>query len=262
MRVAYENADTFLRWRATSYLDVHAEGSDELDEAIDAFLAWHRAQALPQYVRLLDEAQRRLADGLSPEDLVWGYDSLVAQARESARAAATKVAPLLDRLTDEQVRHIEQGFADDNRKFAREYLKGSEKERRKRRFERNVDRIEDWVGTLSPRQLERVRLYSARAPLFDEHRDRDRKRLQAEFLSIVRAREARKRLPDFAANWDRDRDAEYRAANQSLMEEFRAMLLDVDRTLSAEQRAKAAQRLRDYAEDFSALARARPESRQ
>ena len=23
MRIAYDNADTFLRWRATSYLDVH-----------------------------------------------------------------------------------------------------------------------------------------------------------------------------------------------------------------------------------------------
>ena len=34
MRVAYDNADTFLRWRLTSYLDVHGEDSDQLDDAI------------------------------------------------------------------------------------------------------------------------------------------------------------------------------------------------------------------------------------
>ena len=255
VRVGYENADTFLRWRATSYLDVHGEDSDELDDAIDGFLAWHRAQALPQYARLMDEAASRLADGLSPEDLVWGYDSLVAQVRESARVAATKIAPLLDRLNDEQLAHIERRFADDNRKFAREYLRGSEQQRRKRRFERNVDRIEDGVGRLSPEQRERVRLYSERAPLFDGHRDRDRKRLQAEFMSIVRAREARKRLPDAAAGWDRGRDAEYAAASRTLMDEFRAMLLDLDRTLSAGQRAHALQRLRGFAGDFAVLAR-------
>ena len=257
MRVAYENADTFLRWRATSYLDVHGEDSDDLDEAIDAFLEWHRAQALPQYARVADEAARRFADGLSPEDLVWGYDSLIGEVRKSARAAAESIAPLLDRLSEEQFRHIEQRFADDNRKFAREYLKGSEKERRKRRYERNVDRIEDWVGSLKAEQRDRVRLYSSRAPLFDEHRDRERKRLQTEFMSIVRSHEAQKRLPDAAANWDRGRDAAYLAAAAELQQEFRAMLLDVDRTLTAEQRAKAVQRLRSFAEDFSVLSRPR-----
>ena len=165
MRVAYENADTFLRWRATSYLDLHGQDSDDLDEAIDAFLAWHRSQALPQYARIADGAAMRVANGLSREDLVWGYDSLVAQARKSLRTAAVRIAPLLDRLDEQQVRHLEERFAEDNRKFAREYLRGGESERRKRRMKRSIERMEDWVGGLSEAQVERVRQYSERAPL-------------------------------------------------------------------------------------------------
>jgi hypothetical protein len=257
MRVGYDNADTFLRWRLTSYLDVHGEDSDQLDEAIEAFLQWHRLRALPEYQRIADEAATRLARGLSREDLVWGYDSLIAQSRQALRVAAIEIAPLLDRLDEEQIRHIEGRFAEDNRKFAREYLRGSEAERRARRLERNIERMEDWVGRLSDEQVERVRQYSGRAPLFDEHRDRDRKRLQAEFLAVVRAREAQKRLPELAANWDRGRDAEYRTANAALLQEYYAMVLDIDRALSAEQRAKAVARLRSFAEDFSALAAAR-----
>src|SRR5256885_734967 len=83
-----------------------------------------RVEALPRYASIAEDAAARLARGLSREDLVWGYDSLVAQARESLRAAAAKAAPLLDRLDEEQIRHIERRFAEDNRKFAREYLRG------------------------------------------------------------------------------------------------------------------------------------------
>ncbi len=255
LRAGYENADTLLRWRLTSYLDVHDEQSDRLDAAIASFLSWHRARALPQYARICEDGAARLERGLSREDLVWGYDSLVAQSRESLRAAAEKIAPLLDGLDEPQIRHLESRFAEDNRKFAREYLSGSDEKRRERRLERNIERMEDWVGRLSDEQLERVRQYSESALLFDGHRDRERKRLQAEFLAVVRAHEAQKRLPELAANWDRGRDAEYRTANAALLKEYYAMVLDIDRTLSPEQRAKAVRRLRSYAEDFSALSR-------
>ena len=149
LRLAYDNADTYLLFRAKSYLDLDAKGSDELDERIDEFFAWHRRTALPQYARLSEEAAKRVTRGLSREDLVWGYDSLVAHARQSLRFAAERVAPLLDRLTPQQVAHMERRFAEDNRKFAREYLRGSEAERRKRRARRLEERLEDWLGDLS-----------------------------------------------------------------------------------------------------------------
>jgi hypothetical protein len=253
MRLAYDNADTYVRWRASSFLDLAGADSDELDERIDAFHAWHRAKALPQYARIAEEAAKRIADGLSPEDLVWGYDSIVAQARESLRIAAEGIAPLLDRVGPEQMAKIERGVAEDNRKFAREYLRGNEAERRKKRIKRTVDRLEDWVGKLSPAQLERVREYSERAPLNEDLRDRDRKRLQTEFLSIVRGREAQKRLPERMARWESGRDAAYSAAQEAWRKEYFSMLVDVDRMLSAEQRARAVARFRSFAEDFNVL---------
>ena len=77
-------------------------------------------------------AARRPEGGLAPEDVVWGYDGFVAQARES--------------------------------------LRGDEREQRRRRTKRTAERLEDWVGKLSAAQLERVRQYSERAPLFAELR--------------------------------------------------------------------------------------------
>jgi len=255
LRLAYDNADTYLLFRAKSYLDLDAKGSDELDERIDEFFAWHRRTALPQYARLSEEAAKRVTRGLSREDLVWGYDSLVAHARQSLRFAAERVAPLLDRLTPQQVAHMERRFAEDNRKFAREYLRGSEAERRKRRARRLEERLEDWVGNLSSVQAEKVRQFSERTPLYDELRAKDRQRMQAEFVDMIRKRQAQKHLPDWIANWERGRDPAHLAASERFRQEYLALLLELDKTLAPEQRNRAAANLRRYAEDFRVLAR-------
>jgi hypothetical protein len=262
LRLAYENADTYLRWRAGSYLDLSGDAGDELDERIDAFFDWHRAKALPNYARLSEEAAKRLGDGLSPEDLIWGYDALMVQARESLRTAAAQVAPFLDRMSAEQISHFERRLAEDNRKFARENLKGSEAERRARRVKQMKNRLEEWVGRLTQAQVERVKLYAERAPLTDEFRDRDRKRLQAELLGLIRRHETGKRLPDLAADWQAGRDPAFVAANEAWRKEFYALLLDIDRTLTPAQRAKAVANFRRYAEDFAVLSgHAGPEPR-
>ena len=255
MRFAYDNADTYLRWRASSYLDLEGEMADELDDAIAAFMSWHRAKALPQYATLADEAAQRFARRLAPADLVWGYDSVQVQARESLRAAAERIAPLLDRLTPQQIAHLERRLEEDNRRFARENLRGGDRQRRKRRTERNVERLEDWVGRLSQAQTDRVAQYSERAPLLDELRSRDHRRLQGQLLALLRAREAKKRLADFLVHWDHGRDPAYVAAIEAARKEYFALALDLDKSLTREQRERAARELRRYAEDFRTLNR-------
>ena len=254
LRFAYENADTYARWRLGSYLNVQGEDADWLDDKVDEFHAWHRANELPKYVRLAREAERRFADGISREDFIWGYDAAREQARESLRKAAQMVAPLLDRLTPEQVRYMERRIAEENRKFRRDYLRGSEQERRRKRGKLAVERLEDWVGKLSQAQVQRVREFADRAPLLDELRENDRKRLQADVIQIIRAREAQKRIAARVADWERGRDPAYTAGIETWREQAFAMLTDLDRSLTREQRSRIAGNLRRYAEDFEALA--------
>ena len=153
VRLVYDNADTFIRWRALQFLDVHGDMADDLDERIARFLRWHRANALPKYAREAEEAARRMSRGLSQEDVVWGYDVFIAQAKEGLRNAVEQMAPLLDRLTPEQVRHIEQRLAEENRKFAREHLRGSERERREARAR---------CSGVSVRSMSRTRAWNSR----------------------------------------------------------------------------------------------------
>jgi hypothetical protein len=254
VRFAYENADAWMRWKATSYVELEGEAADELDERIDEFHAWHRRNELPKYAKLAREAQQRFGDGLSRQDVVWGYDAMRAQARESLRKGAELAAPLLDGLTPGQVAHIERRFAEENRLFHRDYLRGSEAERRMKRARLTANRLEDWVGKLTQAQVDRVREYAERAPLAAELRDRERKRIQKDLLAIVRAREARAKLPERLAHFDRGRDPAYLAELDAWREEYFALLVDLDRMLTPEQRARVAGHLRRYAEDFESLA--------
>lgn len=255
IRFAYNNADVFLRWQAGRYLDLNGAESEELDARIDALVAWHRTNALPQYARLAAEAGRRFARGLSQEDLVWGYDSLQVQWREVLRAGAGEIGDVLDRLTPEQIGHLERQITEDNRKFARDYLSGTVEERRRRRFKRNLERLEEWFGGLSDAQVERVRRYSERAPFTDALRDLERKRLQAELVAMLRAREAKVRLADWAVHWERGREPAHVAAVRAQRTEYFTMLLDLDKTLSAGQRQAAESRFRELASDFEQLSR-------
>jgi hypothetical protein len=253
VRFAYDNADAYVRWQVHSYIDVEGQDADELDERIGEFHAWHRKNALPKYVTLAHEAAQRFSDGLSRADLVWGYDSARAQARESLRKAAELVAPLLDRLTPEQIAAMERRIEEENRKFYRDHLRGTERERRARRARQAINRLEDWVGKLTQAQVQRVREYAERAPLTEEVRDRDRKRLQNAIVAIVRARKARAELPERVARWEDGRDPSIAATFQASREQYFAMLVDVDRMLTHEQRTRALGQMRRYADDFDAL---------
>ena len=254
-RIAYDNADVFLRWQAHYYLDFEGEQSEDLDRRLAAFLAWHRARALPEYARLGEQAASRTERGLKREDLDWGYDAVRTQIREALGRAAADAGELLDGLRAEQVAHLERRLEEDNRKFAKERMQGTLEERHARRVKRNVERFEEWLGSLSEAQVARIERYSARAPFSAGLQDRDRRRRQAEFLAMLRAREARERLAAWAQDWEAGRAPEYARAVRTTREEYMDLLLDLDRSLSPGQREHAAARLRDFAGLFDSLAR-------
>lgn len=256
LEFAYNNADTWLRWQAGRYLDLRGDQAEEFDRRLAAFLAWHRAQALPQYARFADQAGARIARGASQADLVWGYDAIRQQSREGLRRAGAELGDFLDRLLPAQLEHLERRFAQDNRKFAREWLEGGPAERRSRRLKRIVNAMEDWLGELSDAQRERVRQFNDSAPLNGELRERERSRRQAELLAMLRARDSARGLGDWAAEWDRGREPALAAASRAYVGAFLAMLADVERTLSPRQRELAIARLREFARDFDMLAAA------
>ena len=253
LRLAYNNADTYLHWQANKYFDFDGEAKAELDRRIAVVLGWHRANALPAYAKDADEASRRMLRGIKREDLEWAYDSFRAHVRGALGNAAGELAPLLDALSAAQIAHLEQRLSEENRKFAREQLLGTVEERSERRFKRNLKRLEEWFGPLNHEQAERVRRYAS-APLSGELHEADRKRRQAEFVAMLRAKEAKKRLVSWAQDWEAGRDPAYARSSRATRDAYFDLLLDLDRTLTREQRQHCAGRMSEFASTFASLA--------
>ena len=72
---------------------------------------------------------------------------------------------------------------------------------------------------------------------------------------MLRAREAKQRFARWAQDWEAGRAPEYQEAARATRAEYQDLLLDLDRTLSAEQREHAVKRLRRFAVLFDSLAR-------
>jgi hypothetical protein len=254
IQVGYNNADNLIHWRGGRYFGFEAEQKADFERRVQRFLAWHRKTELPKYALFANGLADRLARGLSQADLVWGYDSFQALLRQSLGAGAAESGELLDGLSAAQIERFEARLARENRDHAKEYgLSDPPEERRARRTKRNIERLEDWFGSLTDAQVARVRRYSERAPLDDELRDRDRKRMQRELVAMLRARQAQQRLVPWALAWDQNRDPAYEAQRLANLKEYFGMVLDLDKTLSVEQRGRAVKRLRDFAGDFSSL---------
>jgi hypothetical protein len=257
VQVSYNNADALLHWRGGQYFGFENEQKAEFERRVQQFLAWHRKTELPRYARYADDLANRLSRGVSQVDLVWGYDAFQAYLRHSLQAGTGEIAGLLDDLAPEQIERFQERLEKENREFAKEYGLGeSPDERREVRVKRNIKRLEDWFGSLSEAQVDRVALYSRRAPLDDELRLRDRKRLQKELIAMLKKKEARRKLVPWAMAWDQNRDPAFETLRRENLQELYAMLLDLDKTLSPEQRGNAVRRLRGFAGDFTALAAA------
>jgi hypothetical protein len=251
---AYNNAGAWVEWKADGYLDLRDDQTQELHRRVADYFEWHRRQALPEYARLADEAAARLERGASRADMVWGYDAVREQASIALGHAGAALGDFLDRLDPAQVAHLELRLAQDNRRYARRYVEGTDAERRARRLERLRSTLQDWLGELNEAQLGQLRRFNDRAPLTAGWRAREHRRQQQALLALLRARRSDGALADWWAHWDRDREPGFVRADREFVQALLTLLADLERTLSAGQRAYAVARLREVARDFRRLA--------
>lgn len=257
-RVAYDNADTVAHFMGSRYFDLDAAQSGDLKPLVARFHQWHRSNELPVYAALLQSASQRAAKGITAEDVAWGITSLRARFRRFGAKAAEDLAPVLATLEPAQLAALEHKFADDNEKYAKEVLSTDDKKRRRVQLKRAIGRFSDFAGDLTDEQEALV----ARFVLAHERhvvlRFEDRQRWQRDALALLRQhrepQELGRQLAELFMKPELRRSGEFLREDKRWDEDFAQLVVDLDRTLSARQRAGVVKRLIDYAEDAGVLA--------
>ena len=149
-----------------------------------------------------------------------------------------------------------------------EFCEAPEIERRERQFKTVVESAEDWVGRLTPAQLELMR--RGLAPLrpsgcaWAESRVQFRDDLREMVEIGARDADYAQRVARLLSNPEERWDPEYRAVFEFNRGAVIALLAELDAALTPRQRARLSEKLIGYARDFRALAAkpgaARPEA--
>ncbi len=257
-RLAYNNADIWLRKVANDYFDLDDAQSDDLKVRLRRFHAWHRANELPQYVAFLRTAERRFTKGLTPEDVAWGMSTARARFRALAAKAAEEAAPMLSGLSQEQITVLERKLAENNVKYVRDNLPADERRRMRVQTRRMVESLRQWTGDLTRDQEARVERFVRAHDRFVQMRFDDRVRGQREAIALLRkrlpAKELAPRLVQHFTEPDARRSDDYRREERRWEVDFGRLLAELSGTLSAEQRAHVVNSIERYADDFAILA--------
>lgn len=277
MRLGYNNADTLLLFSAGRYVSLTSEQEALVRERTSALLAWHRTTQLRDYAQLVDDARRKLAGPVTPQDVLAFNDAVNARLARVGERAAPDLAQLALTLTPEQVGQLQRKFSEDAAKEQRDGERAAARPvaartdardpRAEERLSKLLERTADWFGSVTPEQ--RALLQAAAARSVDDQAgwSAERARRQQALLRLLKRIRAERPDEATATAWTRaylaqlsaPADAERRAQVQAMRAANAELLAGLINIATPEQRAVLSRKLAGFAEDFSALAAARGE---
>lgn len=262
--LAYSNLAPMATWMVDDYVELSGGQKDWVRERITRVMQWHRSNELPQYRRFLERVLHESDEPFSVGEIAEAFGDLRLAYHRMAEQLIPDVADFLLQLDPEQLAQMEKKFAEDNRKFVKESLKGTPEERREKRIEKLVQHLEGWLGEVSDAQRQLIEQRYHALPENVEERLTERKLRQAGTLTLLRARPPRDEvvalLRKVMVDTDSWRRADYvermRARDQRMFQLFASL----SATLTPEQRSHLQGRIRRYVRDINTLTAGAPRS--
>jgi hypothetical protein len=252
IRFAYSFADNYFVGAVQDYFDPSPEQLRAVRAKAEELLVWHRQHELPLYVRMFSQAAQKVGDALTEEEILWGIGQVRARYDALAQRIIEVNAASLAALSAHNLDALEKRFAAEDAKIEQSRAKADPREREQRRVDRAQAQLERWVGPLSAEQKATVATWVAAAPTASTDWYRERVDRQRALLALLRGEHDPALLPPkLTALWlGREPYTRPRDASDSRIV---ALLLSIDRTLSADQRTRAVEHMQGYAEEFRRL---------
>ncbi len=259
VRFAYNQLDWIIPWYVDDYIELEGDQEQQFRADLKRYLAWHRAEQLPLYATFLNQIADKAEQGLTAEDI-----SLVQQKSEQfAEALVVRMEPDLVNMfaaaTDQQIDQLFEKFAEENADYQKEYVDVPEQEQRQQWQKDVVRYVGRWTGSLNKQQLALIEQWSTQFELMGKELGQSRLAWQQEFRQVLRLRTDKPAYEKaFAALLDNPQFGRSEALQKKMdanAELLVKLYLDLDKSLTTKQRARAVTKLRSYAEDFIVLAR-------
>lgn len=258
--LVYNRLDTIVGFYIEDLVTLTPQQSEQLDRTLAGNLAWHRSSELQRYAEFLREVASTFSTPVDREQLVDVSRRTEDYWRDIFEQAAPGYTALALSFSDAQARELMEGFERKDEEEYREYAGRTEAERIQRR-EKQVRRLlERFTGPLSAQQRALVAEYARSTPeLMDEWRAMRviwRRELAAALDQRRDTPQFRATMHELIAYPDAYWPENYRRRFDEGRERFLALLLQLDRTLTAEQRTAMRRELLALAGEVEKLIRA------
>lgn len=262
IKIGYRNGDTVGVFWLDRYLDLTGDQKDFVKPRLHQLLAWHKATQLPDYATFAQDLQKQSMQSISAVDVATFGNQARARAMTTVDHALPDLADLALQLTPDNIDAIKKKFANDDTKWRDEFMKGEVDDQRKARYEKSLERVEEWYGRFNTQQRAMIRELSDARPMNNDVLLAERQRRERELASLL-AKVVRDKPPRdaviammkaYADRFDHDPDPERRAYMESWRHATEEMDAGVHNLSTPQQRLRASGKLQDWIDDFRSLA--------
>ncbi len=261
LKVGYNNGDTTGLFMMNRYLDLSKEQKEFIKPRLRELLVWHRATQLPDYAALATELQQKAQQTITAGEVAALGEQSRRRAYTTINHAMLDMADITLRLTPANIKTLEDKFSENDEDFRKENLKVSVEKQQKARYDKTLDRVEEFYGSFNREQRAAIRRLSDARPLDNEVLFAERQRREQEIVALLvkveRDKPSRENvvamLKAYADRFERSPDPERRAFMDRLHQATDEMNAQIHNLATPQQRAKAAAKLQKLIDDFRSL---------
>lgn len=263
IKLGYQQLPTLSYWWLDNYLSFSDSQTPRIKDSLDKLHRWHRQQELPLYVSLLNRAAQSSQSDIQAQDVCALWTQGQTRADRLVQEALRQTGPVIASFSSRQLNHLTRHFDLKNEEWENKWLRGTREERLKQRLNTTVERYNDFYGELTPAQTLLLQNQIAGSEWRPEWGLQQRKRQQQDLLSALqKIHQQSLSQPQLEAElfavwqrWTQPPLASDAALAQKVQAQNCQNLADFHNSTSAEQRQRAARRLRSYERDLLDLMR-------
>ena len=195
LKLAYNNLPEFGYWWLDSYLDFDGSQTPRVRDELERLLAWHRHNELPQWIAIVQKAQALAPQDVTPEQACEMGEALRSRLLALTERAEPAAAELALSLSPAQLDQLQRKYTRLNAEYRSDWLSKSAEAQQTKRYERWLDRSEDFYGSLDTAQRRNLRRMVAQSIFSAALFDAERKRRQGVVLATLRGLTAEPNLP-------------------------------------------------------------------
>lgn len=262
IKTAYRQLDWLLADMIDDYASLSAAQEADAEQRIKSFLQWHQFTQLETYTRDLQLVQQYVSAGLDEASTEDVFKRIAQEWDAIKERAAPEMADMFLSLDEKQQKQLFKNLAKKNQEMDEEYSKYTSQERKRRSGDKFIDNAERWLGDLNKQQKELLWSWLENFKPLHEDRMAFRHKWQAilqaileESLSTVQKRNkliALVKMPEAYQSHVHRQKLAYNA------EQFKALILQIETTLTPQQRTFLMERLDDLIVSFKELAAEQP----